>query len=73
MRRARTAGGGALIEHQVGTPPRKPDGGPDIAWAVACAGLLLAAALLGLTGDRRRAGAGARSLLRRALPALGRR
>jgi len=68
-----TTGSGAPIGRQTGTPPRKPDGGPDIAWAVACAGLLLAAALLGLTGDRRRAGAGARSILRRALPALGRR
>jgi hypothetical protein len=27
--------------------------GPDIGWALACGGLLLAAAFLGLTGDRR--------------------
>ena len=29
--------------------------GPDIGWALACGGLLLAAAVLGLTGDSRRA------------------
>jgi Peptidase family M23 len=31
--------------------PREAGGGPDIGWAAACAGLLLAAALLGLSGE----------------------
>jgi hypothetical protein len=44
------------------TPPQSGDrvargdkdgSGPDIGWALACAGLLLAAAILGLTGDRK--------------------
>jgi hypothetical protein len=30
-----------------------PSSGPDIGWALACAGLLLAAGILGLSGDRR--------------------
>lgn len=47
--------------------------GPDIGWALACAGLLLAAAVLGLTEDGRRAARHTRSRLLAALPALGRR
>ena len=46
--------------------------GPDIVWALACGGLLLAAAILGLTGDGQRRDAG--STLARALrPLAGRR
>jgi hypothetical protein len=40
-------------------------GGPDVAWAVACGGLLLAAAVLGLTDDGRRSTRRARSALTR--------
>jgi len=49
--------------------------GPDIGWALACAGLLLAAAVLTLTGRRDGGGASssARGRLTRALPLLGRR
>jgi len=39
--------------------------GPDVAWALACGGLLLAAALLGLTDDGRRSTRRARSALGR--------
>jgi hypothetical protein len=39
--------------------------GPDVAWALACGGLLLAAALLGLTDDGRRSTRRARSALAR--------
>ncbi|HEV2724193.1 MAG TPA: peptidoglycan DD-metalloendopeptidase family protein [Thermoleophilaceae bacterium] len=55
-------------------PSPRATGGPDLGWALACAGLLLAAACLGrpggrgASGDRRRASVGA--LLR---PLLGRR
>jgi len=46
--------------------------GPDFGWALACAGLLLAAGVLGLTDDGRKAGARGRSRLARALrPLLG--
>jgi hypothetical protein len=45
----------------------KPGGGPDIGWAAACAGLLLAAAILGLTNDGRRATVRTRSRLLAAL------
>jgi len=46
--------------------------GPDIGWALACAGLLLAAAILGLTDDGRKAAARSRSRLTGALrPLLG--
>ncbi len=48
-------------------------GGPDIGWALACAGLLLAAGILTLTGDGRRAGSRGRERLARMLPLLGRR
>lgn len=55
------------------TAPRE-GGGPDIGWALACVGLLLAAALLGRPGEGQRAPRGAaprlRSLLR---PLTGRR
>jgi hypothetical protein len=54
--------------------PGPPPGGPDIGWALACAGLLLAAAVLGLTDDGRKATARSRSRLAGALrPLLGRR
>ena len=46
--------------------------GPDIGWALACAGLLLAAAILGLTDGGRKAAARSRSRLTGALrPLLG--
>jgi hypothetical protein len=48
-------------------------GGSDIGWVLACAGLLLAAAVLGLTEDGRRATTRTRSKLLAALPAFGRR
>jgi hypothetical protein len=49
-------------------------GGPELGWALACAGLLLAAGILGLTDDRRKATARSRSRLAGALrPLLGRR
>jgi Peptidase family M23 len=48
--------------------------GPDIGWALACAGLLLAAAILGVTGDRGREPSRGRARLAGALrPLLGRR
>jgi hypothetical protein len=62
-------------------PPASPHAGtasssqgPDIGWALACAGLLLLAGILGLTGDGRKAGArSSRSRLAGALrPLLGR-
>jgi peptidase M23-like protein len=47
--------------------------GPDFGWALACAGLLLAAGILGLTGDGRTAAARGRSRVRGALrPLVGR-
>ncbi len=53
---------------------RPSSGGPDIGWALACAGLLLAAGVLGLTDDGRRATARSRSRLAGALrPLFGRR
>jgi hypothetical protein len=58
--------------------PAPSSSGPDLGWALACAGLLLAAGILGLTGDRH-AGArgpttGGRSRLAGALrPLAGRR
>ena len=48
-------------------------GGPDIGLVLACAGLLLAAGVLGLSEDGRRATTRTRSKLLAALPALGRR
>jgi hypothetical protein len=51
-----------------------PDGGgPDIGLVLACTGLLLAAGVLGLTEDGRRATTRTRSRLLAALPAFGRR
>ena len=48
--------------------------GPDFGWALACAGLLLAAGILGLTEDGRKATARGRSRVGGALrPLLGRR
>ncbi|HEX6583770.1 MAG TPA: peptidoglycan DD-metalloendopeptidase family protein [Thermoleophilaceae bacterium] len=53
---------------------RPSSGGPDIGWALACAGLLLAAGVLGLTDDGRRVTARSRSRLVGALrPLVGRR
>ena len=51
-------------EPSLAAGPRTTDaqgagGGPDIGWALACAGLLLAAVLLGRPGDRDRSGAAA--------------
>jgi hypothetical protein len=46
--------------------------GPDIGWALACGGLLLAAAILGLTADNRRA-ASRTSLGATLRPLIGRR
>ncbi len=40
----------------LGPPKERGAGGPDLGWALACAGLLLAAALLGRPGDREGAG-----------------
>jgi hypothetical protein len=60
-------------------PRRSPagqsaSGGPDIGWALACAGVLLAAGILGLTGDGRWPTARSRARLTGALrPLLGRR
>jgi hypothetical protein len=49
-------------------------GGPDFGWALACAGLLLAAGVLGLTDEGRKASARSRSRLAGALrPLFGRR
>ena len=42
-----------------------PSSGPDIGWALACAGLLLAAGILGLSGDRRDASARGQARLAR--------
>jgi hypothetical protein len=52
--------------------PAADAGGPDIGWALACLGLLLAAALLGRPGDGQGSGAGAGTKLRALLrPPLG--
>ena len=42
----------------------RTNAGPDIGWVLACAGLLLAAAILGLTSDGRDTAARARSRLK---------
>jgi hypothetical protein len=48
--------------------------GPDFGWALACAGLLLAAGVLGLTDDGRKASARSRARVAGAIrPLLGRR
>ena len=47
--------------------------GPDIGWALASAGLLLAAGILTMTSDRRPGSSGRRERLARMLPLLGRR
>jgi hypothetical protein len=48
--------------------------GPDLGWAVACAGLLLAALILALNGDGRRASRRGGARLAAAIrPLLGRR
>jgi hypothetical protein len=53
-------------------PDRSP--GPDIGWALACVGLLLAAAVLGLSEDGRHAARTGRGRVAGALrPLLGRR
>ncbi len=50
-----------------------PDTGPDIGWALACAGLLLAAGVLAFSDHRPSARARRRAQLARLLPLLGRR
>jgi hypothetical protein len=50
-----------------------PDTGPDIGWALACAGLLLAAGILALADHRPPARARRRERLARMLPLLSRR
>jgi Peptidase family M23 len=58
-----------------GSPANSPgdSAGPDIGWILACVGLLLAAALLGLTEDGRKASRRGRSELARLLrPLMGR-
>ena len=57
--------GAMAPQARLATPGRKPDpagAGPNLGWALACAGLLLAAGLLGLTegGPRRRERRGVR-------------
>jgi hypothetical protein len=58
------------------TPPHGRDrtgsGGPDLVWAAACAGLLLAAALLGMGGERRQRTARTTKRIRAALRPLAR-
>jgi hypothetical protein len=49
-----------------------PGAGPDIRWALACGGLLLTAAILGMTGDKRRAASRTR-LAATLRPLIGRR
>jgi hypothetical protein len=53
---------------------RPASAGPDLGWALACAGLLLAAAILGLNGDGRQATRRGGARLAAAIrPLLGRR
>ena len=60
--------------HPSSRPGPSPAPGPDLGWALACAGLLLAAGLLGLSEDGRAASRRGRSRLRGVLqPLLGRR
>jgi pyruvate/2-oxoglutarate dehydrogenase complex dihydrolipoamide acyltransferase (E2) component len=47
--------------------------GPDIGWALACGGLLLAAAILGLTGDKRATSARRARIAETLRPLAGRR
>jgi len=56
------AGAGARADPPNGV--ERASGGSDIGWVLACAGLLLAAAVLGLTEDGRRAGSRTRTVLR---------
>jgi hypothetical protein len=67
----------AVVTHRPSQGAARADAegnGPDSGWAAACAGLLLAAALLGLTDDGRRTTRHTRTRLLRALrPVLGRR
>ena len=56
-----TARPGTALDGAHAAPARS---GPDIGWALACAGLLLAAAILGLSGDDRDTAARARSRLK---------
>jgi hypothetical protein len=52
----------------------RPAGGPDLGWALACVGLLLAAGLVGATEDGRAAAARSRTKVVAAVrPLLGRR
>jgi peptidase M23-like protein len=55
------------------TAPGRSGGGPDVGWILACVGLLLAAALLGLTEDGRKASRTGRGYVVRLLrPLTGR-
>jgi hypothetical protein len=60
----------AQPEHPAATPGERS---PDLGWVAACAGLLLAAAVLGLTEDGRRATRRTHSRLARAVPLILRR
>ncbi len=73
--RPRSAARASTTAHARSAPPSS---GPDIGWALACAGLLLAAAILGLSGDGRArsrslAGASRARLVVALRPLLGRR
>lgn len=69
-RRAPTSGGVA----EGGRTSSSSSSGPDLGWALACAGLLVAGGILGLTGDGGKATSWGRSRLAGALrPLLGRR
>jgi hypothetical protein len=63
--------------HQAPPAPRPapvPAGGPDLGWALACLGLLVAAGLMGGTDDGRAAAARGRERVGAALrPLFGRR
>jgi murein DD-endopeptidase MepM/ murein hydrolase activator NlpD len=61
-------------EDRATTAPESARRGPDIGWIIACVGLLLAAAFLGLTEDGRKASRNGRGHLARLLrPLTGRR
>jgi hypothetical protein len=69
LHRARPGSAGAPAEHA-----NPSSSGPDLGLLAACLGLLAAAALLGLTGHRRKATRETRHRIARALqPMLGRR
>jgi hypothetical protein len=53
--------------------PASSSSGPDFGWALACAGLLLAAGILGLNGDGRNVTRASSWLAGALRPLLGRR